>query len=82
MGGGIASSGEKKMTKAERAAQTQAAIEQFLLQGGQIKQVPAKKIRVKSTCHGRMKTANTGGGEMPKFNISSLYFQGDNSGAL
>ena len=82
MGGGIASSGEKKMTKSERAAQTQAAIEQFLLQGGQIKQIPAKKIRVKSTCHGRMKAANTGGGEMPKFNISSLYFQGDNSGAL
>ena len=67
------------MTKAERAAQTQAAIEQFLLNGGKIQQVPAKKTRIKVMCHGRMKAANTGGGDAPKFNISSLYFQGDNS---
>ena len=68
------------MTKSERNAQTQAAIEAFLLNGGQIKTVPAKKVKVKVTCHGRMKSANTGGGDVPKFNISSLYFQGDNSG--
>ncbi len=67
------------MSKAQRNAQLNAAIEQFLLNGGQIQTVPAKKVKVKVTCHGRMKSANNGGGDAPKFNISSLYFQGDNS---
>ena len=68
------------MTKAERNAQIQAATELFLMNGGQIKVIPAKKIKVKVTCHGHMKTSNTGGGDLPRFSISSLYLQGDNSG--
>jgi hypothetical protein len=67
------------MSKSERNAQLNSAIEQFLLNGGQIQTVPAKKVKVRVTCSGRMKSANTGGGDAPKFNISSLYFQGDNS---
>ena len=67
------------MTKTERNAQIQAATELFLMNGGKINVIPPKKVKVKVTCSGRMKAANTGGGDLPKFNISSLYFQGDNS---
>jgi hypothetical protein len=67
------------MSKAQRNAQLNAAIEQFLLNGGQIQTVPAKKVKVRVTCSGRMKSANNGGGLAPVFKISSLYFQGDNS---
>jgi hypothetical protein len=69
------------MTKSERNAQIQAATELFLMNGGKINVIPPKKVKVRVTCSGRMKSANTGGGNAPKFNISSLYFQGDNSGA-
>jgi hypothetical protein len=67
------------MTKSERNAQIQAATELFLMNGGKINVIPPKKVKVRVTCSGRMKSANTGGGDAPKFNISSLYFQGDNS---
>ena len=71
---------ERKMTKTEKSAQLNAAIELFLLNGGQIKTIPAKNVKVKVQCSGRMKCANTGGGgDLPRFGISSLYFQGDNS---
>jgi hypothetical protein len=69
------------MTKSEKNAQIQAATELFLMNGGKINVIPPKKVKVRVTCSGRMKSANTGGGDAPKFNISSLYFQGDNSGA-
>jgi hypothetical protein len=67
------------MSKSERNAQIQAATELFLMNGGKIKTVPAKKIKTKIVCHGKMKAANTNGGSMPTFRISSLYQQGDNS---
>jgi hypothetical protein len=69
------------MTKSEKNAKIQAATELFLMNGGKINVIPPKKVKVRVTCSGRMKSANTGGGDAPKFNISSLYFQGDNSGA-
>ena len=69
------------MSKSEKNAKIQAATELFLMNGGKINVIPPKKVKVRVTCSGRMKSANTGGGDAPKFNISSLYFQGDNSGA-
>jgi len=69
------------MSKLEKNAKIQAATELFLMNGGKINVIPPKKVKVRVTCSGRMKSANTGGGDAPKFNISSLYFQGDNSGA-
>jgi len=67
------------MTKSEKSEQLKAATELFLLNGGKIKVIPPTNVKVKVVCRGSMKTANTGGGSLPTFRISSLYFQGDNS---
>ena len=69
------------MSKSEKNAKIQAATELFLMNGGKINVIPPKKVKVRVTCSGRMKSANTGGGLAPVFRISSLYQQGDNSGA-
>lgn len=61
------------MNKAEKNAQIQAAVEAFLLGGGQIKQIPAVNKKIKLMCHGSASNTVIKGGDSPVMRISSLY---------
>ena len=60
------------MTKKELRAQLLNDTLSFVLQGGQIQEVPAKKTRIKVTCRGRTSNGFMTSSE-PSFNISSIY---------
>ena len=60
------------MTKKELRAQLLNDTLTFVLQGGQIQEVPAQKTRIKVTCRGRTSNGFMSSSE-PSFNISSIY---------
>lgn len=61
------------MTKKELREQLLNDTIAFVMNGGQIEEIPAKKIRTKVIVRGKTSRANTAGGDMPTFRISSLY---------
>ena len=61
-----------KMSKAELRSQLNTDTLAFVLKGGQIEEVPAKKTRIKVTCRGKSSNGFMTSSE-PSFNISSIY---------
>lgn len=66
-----------KLTKTQIRTQLLDDTLAFVLQGGEIQEIPAQKKTIKHTCRAKSSNTYVTGGDAPKFTISGLYNSGE-----